>query len=76
LFVHLRDREVESLLVESPKTTDEFYQTAAASEFLTWRSRCMEKMKQKGVLTMEAFPEELTATLINQYLEIKAGHLL
>jgi hypothetical protein len=36
----------------------------------------METMKQKGVLTMDAFPEELTATLINQYLEIKAGHLL
>jgi len=27
-------------------------------------------------LALEAFPEQMTAQLINQYLEIKARHLL
>lgn len=49
---------------------------AVALEFLSWRERWMEKLKQRGVMCLEVFPEELTAALINQYLEIKAGHLL
>ena len=30
----------------------------------------------RGVLTLDVFPEELTAVLVNRYLEIKARHLL
>jgi hypothetical protein len=30
----------------------------------------------KGVLALDVFPEEMTAPLINRYLEIKARHLL
>jgi hypothetical protein len=28
------------------------------------------------VLVLDVFPEQLTANLVNQYLEIKARHLL
>jgi hypothetical protein len=30
----------------------------------------------KGVLSLDVFPEDLTAPLVNRYLDIKARHLL
>ena len=30
----------------------------------------------EGVLALDVFPEEMTAPLVNRYLEIKARHLL
>ena len=31
---------------------------------------------RKGVLSLDVFPEQMTAPLVNRYLEIKARHLL
>jgi hypothetical protein len=33
-------------------------------------------MKAAGALTLDVFPEDMTSPLVNQYLEIKAQHLL
>ena len=33
-------------------------------------------LRMRGVLTLDVFPDELTAPLVNQYLQIKARHLL
>jgi hypothetical protein len=33
-------------------------------------------MKRQGVLALDVFPEQMTAPLINRYLEVKARHLL
>jgi len=33
-------------------------------------------LQHQGVLAVESFPEDMTAQLVNQYLEIKARHLL
>ncbi len=33
-------------------------------------------MAYRGALTLDVFPEEMTAKLVNEYLEVKARHLL
>jgi hypothetical protein len=33
-------------------------------------------LQHTGVLCMDVFPEEMTAPLVNKYLELKARHLL
>jgi hypothetical protein len=33
-------------------------------------------LRRKGVLAMDVFPEDMTAPLVNRYLEIKARHSL
>ena len=33
-------------------------------------------LHSKGVLSLDVFPEDMTAPLVNRYLEIKARHLL
>ncbi len=52
------------------------FKAAAAADILSWRRQVLSDMDHRGVLTLDAFPEEITARLVNQYLEIKARHLL
>ena len=52
------------------------YQGAAAAALLNWRETVLAGLRQRGILTLDVFPEELTAVLVNRYLEIKARHLL
>ena len=43
---------------------------------LNWRERTLTGLRRRGVLTLDLFPDEMTAPMINQYLQIKARHLL
>lgn len=59
-------------------TIDEFtmFRAAAAADILLWREEVLTNLRHRGVLVVDAFPDELTAPLVNQYLEVKAKHLL
>ena len=83
LGVLLRDRQmfdaVDAVAEPSaPGSDPEFvmYRAAAAADILLWRDEVIRDLGHRGVLTVDAFPDELTAPLVNQYLEIKAKHLL
>ena len=76
LAVLLRDHQMFAALDHSPLSSAEFYRSAAAAEILSWRQQVIRDLEHRGVLVVDAFPEELTAPLINRYLEIKARHLL
>ncbi|MBN2216786.1 MAG: DUF58 domain-containing protein [Pirellulales bacterium] len=52
------------------------WRAAAAAEILGWRHQVLTDLETKGVLVLDVAPENLTAPLINRYLEIKARHLL
>lgn len=52
------------------------YEAAAAADILLWRRRVLANLEATGVLLVDAFPEDLTAPLVNRYMEIKARHLL
>ncbi|QDU62245.1 hypothetical protein Pan216_31120 [Planctomycetes bacterium Pan216] len=54
----------------------ELYRAAAAADILSWRDQVLSNLRHQGVLTLDVFPEDLTAPLINEYLRIKARHLL
>jgi uncharacterized protein (DUF58 family) len=76
LGVLLRDRRLfEAVDVERP-TTAELWPAAAAADILAWRHQVLADLNSKGVLSLDVFPEEMTAPLVNRYLEIKARHLL
>jgi len=80
LAVLLRDREVFSAIDDFEATSypnrSTIYQAAAAADVLTWRHHVIRDLKHQGVLALDLFPEQLTSELVNQYLEIKARHLL
>ncbi len=78
LGVLLRDHHlfnaVEDYQDRAPNA--DLLEAGAAAEILTWRHQVVNDLTRRGVLSMDVFPESLTANLVNQYLEIKARHLL
>ena len=76
LAVLLRDHRIFDFT--SVPTGDEasLYRAAAASEIVAWRRGVLADLEGRGVLSLDVFPEQMTAPLVNRYLEIKARHLL
>lgn len=76
LGVLLRDRELFSAADATWRDDAGLYRTAAAAEILCWRHEVIKDLQHQGVMSLDVFPEDMTAPLINQYLEVKARHLL
>lgn len=76
LGVLMRDRRLFDAVDLAPHDHNMVYRAAAAANILTWRHHVLNDLNRAGVLSVDVFPEEMTAPLINQYLQIKARHLL
>ena len=77
LGVVLRDRELFNAADRQDHPSDESrYASAAAAEILTWRHHVLTDLQHRGVLVLDAFPEQMTTPLVNRYLELKARHAL
>ncbi|MEN1678095.1 MAG: DUF58 domain-containing protein [Planctomycetota bacterium] len=57
-------------------SSEKLFRAAAAAEVLSWRRRVLADLETSGVLLVDEFAEDLTAPLVNRYLEAKARHLL
>lgn len=76
LLALLRDHRIFDF-ADNPSNDDQvLYRSAAAAQILNWRQEVMFKLHNAGVLVVDAFPEQLTSPLVNQYLEVKAKHIL
>jgi hypothetical protein len=81
LIVPFRDTEVDALAMgETADTTSGDaaapYVRAAAAELVSFRDRLIRELKRRGAHILDTSPGDLTPSLINKYLEIKARHLL
>jgi uncharacterized protein (DUF58 family) len=76
LGVLLRDHQLFDAAELSPASDRGLYRAAAAAEILNWRREVLTDLEHQGVLVLDAFPEDMTAPLVNRYLDIKARHLL
>jgi hypothetical protein len=55
---------------------DDMYEIAAALEMVHRRETLIGKVRNKGAMALEIAPSKLTATLVNQYLEVKERNLI
>ena len=76
LGVLMRDHELFRAADTNWRTDAGLYRAAAAAEIVCWRHEVIKELQHQGVLSLDVYPEEMTAPLINQYLEVKARHLL
>lgn len=76
LAIWLRDERLFDLVDPPELQGRELFRAAAAAEILTWRHQIIADLTAKGVLSLDVFPEDLTAPLVNRYLDVKARHLL
>jgi uncharacterized protein (DUF58 family) len=67
--------ELRTAAVENGATPDR-YRAAAAADILLWRRQVLTDLRHDGVLTLDVHPADLTAAAVNEYLAIKARHLL
>lgn len=76
LMILLRDHRVFDAADNPAPDSDVLYRSAAASQLLLWRHQVLHRVQASGSLVLDVFPEDMTAKLVNQYLEIKARHML
>ncbi|MFO0677263.1 MAG: DUF58 domain-containing protein [Polyangiaceae bacterium] len=76
LCVLMRDEEVEALATAPLRTTDDVYVRAAAAESLAWRDALIRRLRRSGVLVLDAKADDVTPSLVKNYLEVKARRLL
>jgi hypothetical protein len=75
LGVFLRDRRLFDF-VDGHQAESSIYATGAAAHILAWRKEVLTDLAHRGILSLDVFPDQMTAPLINQYLAIKARNLL
>ena len=74
--VFLRDERIYEPIKSPMNDRSAMFQRAASAQILSWRHRVLTDLSQEGVRAIDVFPDEMTAPLINEYLSIKARHLL
>ena len=76
LTAFLRNVPLADRIDALPESDLEAFQIAAAAGIGASQTRQLRRLAQSGHLTVDARPEDLSARLISQYLEVKAKHLL
>lgn len=76
LGVLLRDHQLFDAAEIPQPVGHDLFRAAAAAEILNWRREVLTDLEHQGVLTLDVYPEDVTAPLVNRYLDIKARHLL
>ncbi len=76
LLAVTRHPELTAVASARPANDAEMYRVMAAQQTVERREELLHALRQRGVLTMETPPGELSATLIDRYLSVKARSLL
>jgi uncharacterized protein (DUF58 family) len=76
LTVLLRDPDLHGPLASAPADQQAFWNAGAAAMLANWRADVLQKLSNAGALTLDVDGERLTPDVINQYLQVKAKHLL
>ncbi|MFN7892420.1 MAG: DUF58 domain-containing protein [Pirellula sp.] len=76
LLCLMRDRSVFEFADNPDMNETVLFRSAAAAQLLIWRNEVIQRIQNSGVLSVDTFPDTLTTPLVNQYLEVKAKHLL
>ena len=74
--VTLRDPQVDQLAHAPATTVSGAYQKAVAINLLQQRQLALVKLRQKGVLVLDAPADKVSEQLVDRYLQLKARTLL
>ncbi len=76
LLALTRQPELNALAANRPASQTEMYRVMAAQQVIERREELLHGLRQRGVLTLELPPGELSGALVDRYLNIKARNLL
>ncbi len=72
LLVAIGDPTVVQLARQLPRDSVGVYERAVAEQLVDERTLILEKLRQRGVLTLDVPANRLTVAVVNKYLELKA----
>lgn len=76
LFTVIAQPDLLELAGRCPKDGREMFEVAAAQELVQRREALLSRVRTRGALALEIAPSQLTAALVNQYLEVKERNLI
>lgn len=76
LVVAMSDTEVVELADSMPKNKSDFYRQGVAAEMLERREQVLARLSSVGVSVMDIPPENISASVLERYLDIKMRNLL
>jgi len=71
LFAVIGQPDLRRVAAESPNTPEELYRYTAAIEILNRRELLLARMRERGAFAMEIEAHEISAVVMNKYLELK-----
>lgn len=74
--VTVSDPHIVAAANKLPETSAEVYSKAVAMQVLLERRQAISALKRRGVWTIDSPPQDLSADLINHYLDLKAKSLI
>jgi len=74
--VLLRDPEVDAIAHTPTTDIPQTYNRAVALDLLNQRQVALAKLKQRGVLVLDAPANQISESLVERYLQVKARNLL
>lgn len=72
LLVAISDPTVVRLAQQIPRDSVGVYERAVAEQLVDERQLILDKLRQRGVLTLDVPANQLTVAVVNKYLELKA----
>ncbi|MFN7944863.1 MAG: DUF58 domain-containing protein [Blastocatellia bacterium] len=76
LIVTIGDKDLRSLVAQSPKRIADVYQQSVAEELLQQREEALARITELGGLALDVPAGQLAFQLVNKYLEVKERGLL
>ena len=76
LVVTISDPDVHSAAAQQPRDSLSVYQRATASQLLEERRKTLDTLRKRGILTLDVPANQLSMSVVNRYLELKARTLL
>jgi uncharacterized protein (DUF58 family) len=76
LFVAIGQTELDTLLSEKPGDFEQMYRHVAAQEMAERREVLIRRLRERGALVLDLKPQQISTSVVNQYLMIKERGLL
>lgn len=71
LVVFFENKEIAEMAERKPNTKTEVFETVIAQKLQREKEFIIQKLRQHNILSLLTYPNQLTAEVINKYLEIK-----
>jgi len=76
LAVLLKDPEIAAIERQVPSNKTELFEKGVAAELLISRELAAHQLKQAGCIVVDVAPQDLTVSVVNEYLKLKARGLI